>query len=124
MVVTSGPSPFGARHRYLLAQERLISLQCEGRADFYDKGLRNIPIAGLYLEIRNTAVKVAGSMWFDGDWQVTREDAATITFSPPNNASYIGSVNRYSGELTLSNMVQDKAKAILFANCNPAKKLF
>ncbi len=63
-------------------------------------------------------------MGFDGDWKIIKEDAAIFSFSQPNNTTYFGSLNRYSGTLHLSNVVQDKAKVVLIANCKPANKLF
>ncbi len=76
------------------AQERLIRLQCDGKGIDHISNLQNIPISGIYIEIHNSEVKIAGSvMGFDGDWKVTREDKATIGFSPVGNARYYGWIN-------------------------------
>ncbi len=81
----------------------------------------------MYIEIHNSEVKIAGSvMGFDGDWKVTREDKATIGFSPVGNARYYGSVNRFSGEANFSLMSEDDSKMekMIFAACRVAKALF
>jgi len=75
-------------------QQTLIRLQCDGKGIDHISNLQNIPISGMYIEIHNSEVKIAGSvMGFDGDWKVTREDKATIGFSPVGNARYYGWIN-------------------------------
>ena len=81
-------------------------------------------INGIYLEIGTRLVKVAGSMGWDGEFEIRRSDQTSIFFVSPLNSEYFGSVNRLSGELQLNRMQKQQLLADTRGICRPAKPLF
>lgn len=109
------------------AQEQIVRLQCDGTADFYNANppIRDMKVSGIYLEIGKDSIKVAGSMGWDGEFEIKRSDPASVFFVSPRNAEYFGSVNKYSGEFQLNRMQnQSKFSASTRGVCRPAKPLF
>jgi hypothetical protein len=107
-----------------------VQLQCDGILRVYnDDGVSKpmeISMRGIFIEISEKTVLVAGSSWWDGELEITRKDAASIHFKSMNNANYYGAINRYVGDLQLSIQIPEdnRHSHMLLGSCIPAKPLF
>ena len=114
------------------AQEQIVRLQCDGTVSFYDKNppIRDVSVNGIYLEIGGHSIKVAGSMGWDGAYEIKRTDAASVFFVSSLNSDNFGSVNKYSGEFQLNRaqnaQLRESLKMLAMTRgvCRPAKPLF
>ena len=95
-----------------------------------DQNLNDMSVDGIYIEIGRYSIRVAGSMGWDGEFEIKRTDPASVFFVSSLNDEYFGSVNRYSGEFQL-NRAQNwqlreglKMLATTRGVCRPAKPLF
>ena len=70
--------PFLLLAQSTYAQEQPIRLQCDGTGDV--GGLKQMPIAGIFVEIGGAAVTVYASRAFDGVYQIVRANPGEIAF--------------------------------------------
>lgn len=109
----------------------LTKLQCEGTYNNYTSSdMRDIPIKGIYLEISSDQVKVLGAPGFDATYSVITRREDGVGFQVESNSSYGGFLNRFSGQLFLTEkgpIAKDggyKLKQGISAVCGKAKSLF
>jgi hypothetical protein len=71
------------------AQEQITRLHCSGTASFYDRtpAIHDVKIDGIYLEIGTRLGKVAGSTGWNGEFEIRRNDQASIFLCHPSMVS-------------------------------------
>ena len=112
------------------AENISVQLQCDGILRVYnDDGVSKpmeISMRGIFIEISEKTVLLAGSSSWDGELEITRKDAASIHFTSMKNANYYGVINRYAGDLHLSILIPEDGRFshTLLASCIPVKPLF
>ena len=116
----------------VLAQTSGVSrLQCDGTYNNYiSSDLRDIPVQGIYLEVSDKQVKIVGAPGFDTTYAVTRNLEGGVGFQAHSTKAYSGFLNRFSGQLSLSEhnaegaSVSLKVKQTISATCRKATPLF
>ena len=116
------------------AQESAVTkLQCEGK--YYDNTstdtrTKDVPMKGIYVEISGDRVKVLGAAGFNATYSVITRLENGVGFRLESNPSYGGFLNRFSGQLSLTEkgaVAKDgshKLKQMMVAECGKAKSLF
>ncbi len=113
------------------AQAEVIRLQCDGNYSDFSTDIRNVESRGDFVEIKKDTVRLVDFVMFAGPkgvtYRITDSNETRIAFMLPTNTSYGGTLNRLSGNISLS--VQDpinenKLRAIYSGVCRPAKPLF
>lgn len=112
--------PFLLLAQSTYAQEQPIRLQCEGMGNV--GGLKNMPIAGIFVEIGGGTVTVYASCAFDGVYQIVGANPGEIAFE--NTRNVWGNINRTSGVLMLANQSTGALTDVIFADCKVARPLF
>ena len=109
----------------------VTKLQCEGTYDNYTStDMRDMAVKGMYVEISGDHVKVLGSVGFDATYSVVTRRENGLGFQLASNQSYGGFLNRFSGELSLSEkgeVEKDgsfKMRQYISALCGKAVSLF
>lgn len=113
-----------------LAQQSITRLQCEGNYTNYQNNIHDLKIKGGFIEIQKDNVKVVEILGFASPegtkYLVSSTNEARVCFKFDANSQYFGCLNRFSGELQLSQMSEDRNKIVQLynGNCYPIKSLF
>ena len=114
------------------AQDAQVTrLHCEGTYNNYgDAELRDISAKGILVEVSGDKVRIQGSIAFDTDYSVTTRLETGLGIVARSNQSYSGFLNRFSGQLSLSERGEAakdgtyKVRQTLSATCKKAAPLF
>jgi hypothetical protein len=103
-----------------------VELVCNGTLHWYGDSHGSSLVNGIHILVGDDAVQVSGTTLYAATYRITREnsDAAVIRFS---FGLWAGSINRYSGELTLnkwSDTAEMKVDHSINATCGKADPLF
>lgn len=106
-----------------------INLLCKGDYSDYTQGIRDVQVSGVIVKIANKKAVVINSITFDNkrddEYLVTKISDEQIKFISVFDANVVGSLNRYSGDLSLSHVSDDRVLfRLLKANCFDAKRKF
>lgn len=106
-------------------------LQCDGTYNNYTSSdLRDIRIQGIYVEISDKQVRVVGAPGFDSTYVVTNYSEGGVGIQLSSNHGYFGYLNRFSGQLSLTERGEEGAKGswkaiqTISASCKRATPLF
>lgn len=106
-------------------------LQCDGTyTDYVSTDMRNVPIKGIYVEVSEKKVKIVGAPGFDSPYVISSNAENGVGLQAVSNGDYQGFLNRFSGELSLTqrfDVKQDgtwKVKTAISAVCKKATPLF
>ena len=114
-----------------VAQEKpqATRLQCQGTFTSFAPQLGDVSVSGIYVEVSEDNIKVVGAMGFDSIYSVVSRREEGIGFRLNSDPAYEGFLNRFSGELSLSQ--KGKAKdgspsylKLIKATCSNAHALF
>lgn len=106
-----------------------INLLCRGEYSDYTQGIRDVHVNGVIVKIANKKATVVNSISFDNkrsdEYLLTKITDEQIKFISVFDANITGTLNRYSGELSLAHFSNDSVLfRLLKANCDDAKRKF
>ena len=104
-----------------LAQEP-VKLQCKGTYSNFSEKIMDAPVNGMYVEIHKEHIKVLSTPGFNGSYQITNRLENGIGFQHEADAAYSGFLNRFSGQISLSQkQTSNRYAQLLSADCARAK---
>jgi hypothetical protein len=114
----------------VFSQENTTSLVCTGKYNNYKQNFRDVDVTGGVIQLQSNNVKVGiiGFSYSNGDfldYKILSTSESKISFQHSDKGlKYFGVLNRYSGEVDLSESYDNKFVQIFKGKCTLGKKMF
>ena len=114
----------------VFSQENSTSLVCTGKYNNYKQNIRDVDVTGGVIQLQPSTVRVGimGFSYSNGellDYKILSSSESKISFQHSDKGlKYFGVLNRYSGDVDLSESYDNKFIQIFKGKCTPAKRMF
>jgi hypothetical protein len=113
------------------SQETTTSLVCSGKYHNFSQNIRDVDINGSVIQLQQSIVKVGvpGFSYSNGellDYKVLTSSESKISFQylSDKGIKYFGVINRYTGEVDMTELYDKKMVQMFKGKCSPSKRLF